>query len=223
MTDIRKKKTTTEKVQDQLNEVEAALGEAGEADTSEEEQTEEVVEQSGWTDEQVNELKDQALRLMADMENLRKRHEREMDETRKYAMTGFARDLLEVLDNLGRATKAVPADERGKNASLDTLLTGVELTERTLLGTFEKHQIKPVVPEKGQKFDHNRHQAMYEVPTDEFAPGCVADVVQTGYVLANRLLRPALVGVAKAAPKAESAKADAGGKGKKGGKVDTTA
>ena len=73
---------------------------------------------------------------MADMENLRKRHEREMDETRKYAMTGFARDLLEVLDNLGRATKAVPVEERGKNASLDTLLTGVELTERTLLGTF---------------------------------------------------------------------------------------
>ena len=175
-----------------------------------------------WTDEQVAELKDQALRLMADMENLRKRHIRELDEARKYAMTGFARDLLDVVDNLGRALSAVPAAERGQNSFLETLVTGVEMTERMLLSAFEKSQISRVHPERGERFDHNRHQAMFEVPTNDVAPGSVADVVQSGYVLADRLLRPAMVGVAKAAPKPAEASGPAG-QASKGNKVDTSA
>ena len=182
-----------------------------------------------WTEDQVRELKDQALRLMADMENLRRRHEREMDEARKYAMTAFARDLLEVLDNLGRALKSVPEDERGRNGFLETLVTGVEMTQKSLLGTFEKHRIQKVEPHRGERFDHNRHQAMYEVPTAEWPAGTIADIVQPGYVLAERLLRPALVGVAKAAPAAGGDAVAGGDEGGRpagmtgGGSVDTSA
>jgi molecular chaperone GrpE len=156
---------------------------------------------------ELNELQDKLLRTLADMENLRRRHTRELEDARKYGLTGFARDLLDVADNMRRALAAVPDDARTGNELVQNLLEGVELTERTLLNAFDKHGVKKVVPERGEKFDHNRHQAMFEVPTADLPPGHIADVMQTGWVISDRLLRPAMVGVTKAAPKPAPAQA----------------
>lgn len=157
---------------------------------------------------EIAELKDRNLRQLAEMENLRRRTQRDVEEARKFAITGFARDLLEVVDNLGRALASVPAEAREQSDFMKNLVLGVEMTERSLLGAFEKHQVRRVEPRKGDRFDHNLHQAMFEVPTTTQAPGTVAEVVQAGYVIADRLLRPALVGVAKAAPAAAEPKAE---------------
>ena len=153
---------------------------------------------------EAGELRDKVLRTLAEMENLRRRHTRELDDARKYAMAGFARDLLDVADNMRRAIAAVPEEARENNELVRNLLDGVELTERTLLNAFDKHGVKKVAPERGEKFDHNRHQAMFEVPTADLPPGHVADVMQTGWVISDRLLRPAMVGVTKAAPRPAS-------------------
>jgi molecular chaperone GrpE len=158
-------------------------------------------------EEEAAELRDRLLRTLAEMENLRARTAREVEEARKYAVTGFARDLLDAADNLRRALASVPAEGReaagaGGGDLLRNLLLGVEMTEKTLLGAFEKHRIRRVEPQRGDRFDPNLHQAMFEVPTDAQAPGTVAEVVQAGYVIADRLLRPALVGVAKAGAQA---------------------
>lgn len=171
---------------------------------------------------------DKLLRQLAEMENLRRRHARELEEARKYAMAGFARDLLDVADNMRRAIAAIPDEAREREEVVRNLLEGVELTERTLLAAFDKHGIRKVNPERGEKFDHNRHQAMFEVPTADLPPGHVADVMQTGWVIADRLLRPAMVGVTKAAPAesqakpAESQPANDDGTAR-GGSVDTQA
>ena len=114
-------------------------------------------------------------------------------------MTGFARDLTEVGDNLARALASVPAEARQQSEFMKNLVQGVEMTERSLQSALEKHQVRRVSPQKGERFDHKLHQAMFEVPSDELAPGSVAEVIQDGYVIADRLLRPALVGVSKAA------------------------
>ena len=162
------------------------------------------------------ELKDRLLRTLAEMENLRARTARDVEEARKYAVTGFARDLLDAADNLRRALASVPAEGRESGGELlRNLLLGVEMTERTLLGAFEKHRIRRVEPQRGERFDPAVHQAMFEVPTDQHAPGTIAEVMQSGYVLADRLLRPALVGVAKAAANATA--------GQGGGTPETTA
>ena len=146
--------------------------------------------------------KDQLLRTLADMENLRKRTQREVDDARRYAVTAFARDLLEVADNLRRAVATIPDEVRTSEGWAQNLAAGIDMTERALLTTFAKHRIERVVPQRGDKFDHQRHQAMYEVPTADLAPGTVAEVVSDGYVIADRLLRPAMVGVAKASTEA---------------------
>jgi len=170
-------------------------------------------------EEEAAELRDRLLRTLAEMENLRARTARDVEDARKYAVTGFARDLLETADNMRRALASVPAEGREAGGDLvRNLLLGVEMTERTLLGAFEKHRIRRVEPQKGERFDPNLHQAMFEVPTDAQAPGTVAEVVQAGYVIADRLLRPALVGVAKAgAPATQQQQQQAGAR------VDTTA
>ena len=154
---------------------------------------------------EVAEVKDRLLRALAEMENLRARTAREIDDARKYAITGFARSLLEVGDNLGRALAAVPPERRGETEFVKNLVVGVEMTEKTLQGVLERHQVRKVMPQKGDRFDHHRHQAMLEVPSSELAPGSIAEVMQAGYVIADRLLRPALVGVAKAPPTAPAA------------------
>ncbi len=147
--------------------------------------------------------KERLLRALAETENLRRRAAREVEEAHKYAITGFARELLEVADNLSRALTSIPPAAREQSELVQSLADGVALTERTLLAAFERHQIAKVVPELGEKFDHNRHQAMLELETAEHPPGTVAQVMQPGYVIADRLLRPALVAVAKA-PRADN-------------------
>ncbi len=142
------------------------------------------------------ETKDRMLRAMAETENLRRRAARDTEEARKYAITGFARELLEVSDNLARALESVP-DEARNNEQVKPLVEGIELTQRTLASCFERQKIVKVAPEPGEKFDHNLHQAMFETETDEHEPGSVIQVMQAGYQIADRLLRPAMVGVAK--------------------------
>ncbi|WP_439273205.1 nucleotide exchange factor GrpE [Pseudochrobactrum sp. HB0163] len=149
-----------------------------------------------------NALKDQILRLAADMENLRKRTAREIQDARTYATTNFARDMLSVSDNLRRALDAIPADALADDTGLKALAEGVEMTERAMLNALERHGVTKLSPE-GQKFDPNFHQAMFEVPNTEVPNNTVVEVVQTGYAIGDRVLRPAMVGVSRGGPKAE--------------------
>lgn len=152
-------------------------------------------------------LREKLLRTLAEMENLRRRTEREMADARQYAVANFARDMLTVSDNLRRAIDAVPAELRdGRDAALSALIEGVEVTERGLQQALAKHGVKRIET-KDQKFDPSFHQAMFEVETDETPPGAVAQEVQAGYVIGERVLRPALVAVAKAPAKPEKTKA----------------
>ena len=149
------------------------------------------------------ELKDKLLRVLAEMENLRKRTEREVADARLYGVTTFARDILNVADNMHRALNALDVGLRERaDTSVKALLDGVELTERELLNVLEKHGVKKLEP-LGLKFDPNRHQAMYEVPDVSVPTGHVVQVIQAGYLIGDRVLRPALVAIAKAWPKAE--------------------
>jgi molecular chaperone GrpE len=144
-------------------------------------------------------LKDKLLRSLAEMENLRRRTEREIADTRSYAVTGFARDMLSVADNLRRAIDTIPAEARKvADGALGGLIEGIELTERELVKTLERHGVRKVDP-AGQKFDPNLHQAMFEAPHDSLAKGQVHTVVQPGYAIGERVLRPALVGVSSGA------------------------
>ena len=151
------------------------------------------------------EYKDKLLRVLAEMENLRRRTEREIADTRHYGISAFARDILAVADNMGRALQALDADLREKaDAATKALLDGVELTERELLKVLEKHGVRRFEP-AGERFDPNLHQAMYEVPDATVPSGQVVQVVQPGYMIADRILRPALVAVAKGGPKPAAA------------------
>ncbi len=141
------------------------------------------------------EYKDRVLRAMAEVENVRRRAQREAEDSKKYAVTNFARELLNVADNLRRALASVdPA--KVQDDVVRNLLAGVEATERELLAVFERNGVRRVDP-KGQKFDHNLHQAIFEAENTGQPPGTVTEVLQTGYTLHDRLLRPAMVGVAK--------------------------
>jgi molecular chaperone GrpE len=150
---------------------------------------------------EVAELRDKILRTLADMENLRKRTTREVADARAYGISGFARDVLDIADNLQRALDAVPADTRAAaDPGVKSLIEGVELTERSLLNTLEKNGVKKFDP-SGEKFDPNFQQAMYEVPDPSVPAGTVVQVVQAGYMIGERVLRPALVAVAKGGAK----------------------
>ncbi|MDQ0455379.1 nucleotide exchange factor GrpE [Rhizobium paknamense] len=152
-------------------------------------------------------LRDRFLRLAADMDNLRRRTDRDVKDAKSYAVTSFARDMLAVSDNLRRAIEAVPAEAReAAEAGLAALIEGVEMTERHMLSTLERHGVKKIEPE-GQRFDPNFHQAMFEVPNPNVPNNTVVQVVQAGYTIGDRVLRPAMVGVAKGGPKADSAAA----------------
>ncbi len=152
-------------------------------------------------------LKDQLLRALADTENMRRRSEREADTARKYGHTQFARDLVGAIDNLARALASAPEDKSSLDESVQSLLTGIELSWTEIQSAIEKHGVRQINP-VGEKFDYNFHQAMFEVPTNDQPPGMVLEVVQHGYALHDRLLRPAMVGVSKAADKAEPAPAE---------------
>lgn len=141
-------------------------------------------------------MKDRLLRALAEVENMRQRAQRDKEEAIKYATTAFARDLLNVSDNLRRALDSGAGGEgQTDSETLKNLISGVEMTEKELLTVFERHGIAVVDP-GGEKFDHQYHQAMFQVPTADHPPGTIVEVVQVGYVLRDRLLRPALVGVA---------------------------
>ena len=147
------------------------------------------------------ESRDKMLRTLAEMENLRKRTAREVADARMYGITGFARDILDISDNLQRALDALPEDVRDNaDPGLKALIEGVELTERSLLNTLEKNGVKKFDP-SGQKFDPNFQQAMYEVPDASVPSGTVVQVVQAGFTIGERVLRPALVGVSKGGAK----------------------
>ena len=147
------------------------------------------------------ELKDRALRVAADMENLRRRTARDVHDARAYAIANFARDMLSVSDNLRRALDAIPAEAKASgDAGFRAFIDGVDITERAMLSALERHGVKKLEPE-GEKFDPNFHQAMFEVPNPDVPANTVVQVVQPGYSIGERVLRPAMVGVAKGGPK----------------------
>jgi len=155
-------------------------------------------------DRELADMKDRLLRTLAEMENLRKRTEREVADARTYGVTAFARDILGVADNMHRAMAALDDELRATaNEGTKALLEGVELTERELLNVLDKHGVKKIEPLK-QKFDPNKHQAMYEVEDASVPAGSVIQVVQAGYTIGERVLRPALVGIAKGGAKGEA-------------------
>ena len=164
---------------------------------------------------QVADLKDRLLRAAAEMENTRKRTERDKQDAVKYAASSFARDMLEVSDNLRRALAALNDDDRAQVPdSVKALIEGVEMTDRQLLSTFERHGVREVTPAEGEKFDPNLHEAMFEVPGTGQPAGTVVQVMSAGYMMGDRLLRAARVGVAKA---------EEGGASGPGANVDTSA
>jgi molecular chaperone GrpE len=151
------------------------------------------------------EARDKMLRTLAEMENLRKRTSREVADARTYGITGFARDILDIADNLQRALDAVPAEMKATaDPALKAFIEGVELTERSLLNTLEKNGVKKFDP-SGEKFNPNFQQAMYEVPDTSVPSGTVVQVVQAGFMIGERVLRPALVGVSKGGAKVAAA------------------
>ena len=161
---------------------------------------------------EIADLKDKLLRTLADMENLRRRAQKDREDALKYSAANFARDMLSVGDNLRRAIESIPEEGDPDGAALVAFIEGVALTEKDLLSALERHGIKKIEP-MGEKFDPQFHEAMFEIPTPDADNGTVMQVIETGYVIHDRLLRPAKVGIAKAVPR------DTG----PGGQVDTTA
>ena len=150
---------------------------------------------------EVAELNDKLLRALAEAENVRRRAQRDKTDASKYAIANFAREMVGVADNLHRAMAAVDEEKRKADSALDQMIVGLEMTEREILTTFERFGITKIEA-LGKKFDHNFHEAMFEIDDDQKPAGTVIQVVETGYVLNDRLLRPAKVGVAKGGPPA---------------------
>lgn len=146
---------------------------------------------------ELSDSRDRLLRALAETENVRRRGEREREQERRFAATNFGKDMLNVADNLRRALDSAP-EAQAQDDFTRTLLSGVAATERELLSAFERHGIRRIAPEPGEKFDHNIHQAMFEVEHTGKPAGSIVQVLQNGYLMHDRLLRPALVGVAKA-------------------------
>jgi molecular chaperone GrpE len=159
---------------------------------------------------EISRFKDQALRALAEAENTRRRAQREIEDNNKYAVANFARDILPLADNLRRALDTLKPEERAADEKLEKFAQGIELVEREFLATIERQQVKKVDP-LGQPFDHNLHQAVMQVEAADKAPGTVVQVLQPGYTIHGRLLRPAMVVVSK------------GGAASPGAGIDTTA
>lgn len=145
---------------------------------------------------QISDLKDQLLRTMAESENIRKRTLKEVEQAKKYSHISFVRDLVSSVDNLKRALDSVPDDKNDLPEPIKNLILGLEIVEKEIVTTLERHNIKQISP-LGEKFDYNFHQAMFEVPTNNSEPGVVVEVSQNGYLLYERLVRPAMVGISK--------------------------
>ena len=150
-----------------------------------------------------DELKDQILRAMAEVENMRRRTERELSQARKYGHSNFARDLIAAVDNLKRAVDVLPEDRSSLDEAMSNLVIGVEMINQEINNVLEKHGVHVIDP-MSEKFDYEKHQAMFEVPTDEVEPGTIMQVAQRGWMLHDRLLTPAMVGVSKTVDDADS-------------------
>lgn len=158
---------------------------------------EEALQQIAVLRKQLAEMQDKMLRALAEAENIRRRSERERQDTAKFSVGNFARDLLGVSDNLRRALNAIHADHQENNEQLKAIFVGVEATERELHRVFESNGIRKIDP-IDQKFDPHQHEVIFEAPVEGKAPGTVIQVVEPGYMIWERLLRPARVGIAKA-------------------------
>lgn len=185
----------TEKTADTIDEASTTLksDEPPEPTVSEIDPLEKLVEEN-------KELQDKVLRLAAEMENLRRRTEREKQDMAKFAITNFARDILTIDDNLNRALNSVPKADAEKDPALNSLYEGIEMTGRELLNVFERYGITRIDP-RGEIFDPNSHQAMFEMPNPEVPAGTIVEVVATGFMIESRVLRPAMVGIAKGGEK----------------------
>ncbi|WP_455466124.1 nucleotide exchange factor GrpE [Bartonella sp. B39] len=172
-----------------------------------EEEKNELVDPLVALQDENKELKDQLLRLAADMENLRRRTARDVADAKAYSIASFARDMLSVSDNLNRALEAIPEGAKENDAGLKTLAEGVEMTERAMIAALERHGVQKIHPE-GQKFDPHFHQAMFEIPNSDVPDNTVQQVIQAGYIIGERVLRPAIVGVAKGGIKEPSVESD---------------
>ncbi|MCH8137685.1 MAG: nucleotide exchange factor GrpE [Proteobacteria bacterium] len=186
---------------------EAKAGEAP-AEPAEPAEAEPAPDPKAELEAQIADLTDRFARAVAELENYRRRAEREREDVAKYAISNFARDMLAVADSLGLALASISAEVRSEDKNLDNLAAGVELTERGLMAAFERHGITKVDP-MGERFNHDLHQAMFEIEDKEKPAGTIVEVMQAGYVLKDRLLRPAMVGVTKGG----AAKTDAPGPG----------
>jgi len=205
MNDEKSKQTPGENAGENgdLPEDDAATPEQGEAEVS------------GWgageleaLKEENADLKDRLLRAAAEMENLRRRTERDKSDTAKFAVSNFARDTLTIADNIARAIAHVPEDAAEEDPALKSFLDGMKVTERELMNVMERHGIARLDP-KGERFDPNKHQAMFEVDDKDVAEGTIVEVVQAGYVIADRILRPAMVGIAKGGEKQKRSEEEA--------------
>ncbi len=173
------------------------------AEAAEDAPGEEEKEEGKDPEAQIAELKDKLLRARAEMQNLHRRFTRELEEKAKYAATALARDLLTAADNLQRALDSINPEAREQDEALEAFAAGVEAIEREMLSAFGNHNIRKIEP-LDEKFNPEFHQAMFEVENTGRASGTVVEVVQPGYLLHDRLLRPAMVGVAKGEPSEES-------------------
>ena len=176
-------------------EVEQFLDEEVEKEVEEEEEEEEEEEDND-LEVKIKELKDQLMRTLADGENLRKRTLKEVEQAKKYSHISFVRDLVSSVDNLKRALDSIPEDKSNLSEPIKNLILGLEIVEKEIVTTLEKNNIKQISP-LGEKFDYNFHQAMFEIPTNDCDPGLVVEVSQNGYLLYDRLVRPAMVGISK--------------------------
>jgi len=164
-----------------------------ESSDSEEDNDNEIISD---LEQKVLDLKDQLMRTLADGENLRKRTLKDVEHSKKYSHISFVKDLVSSVDNLQRALEAVPEDKSSLPEPIKNLIIGLEIVEKEITSTLEKHNVKQIDP-LGEKFDYNFHQAMFEVPTNDDEPGTVVQVSQKGYILHDRLVRPAMVGISK--------------------------
>ncbi|MBT5038600.1 MAG: nucleotide exchange factor GrpE [Rhodospirillaceae bacterium] len=211
-------------------------GDSGESEEIRDEETAldipEMAPDDGESEEEENadadatELKDQLLRALAETENVRRRAKKDVADAGRYGIANFARDMLSVSDNMARALESIPDGAREESEIVKALVEGVEMTARELATALERHGIKQVNP-LGEKFDYNLHQAMFEAPATGQPDGTIIEVVQAGFVIGDRLLRPAMVGVAKAAPPPKDMDGDQSGDNGKaenlGSALDTSA
>ena len=191
---------TENKKNEEMNEENISEEKEAEQPDAAEKSAEEELTPLSVAEAEINELRDKLLRAVAEAENVRRRAEKEKADAANYAVTGFARDMLAVGDNLHRALEALP-EGADLPDSVKNLIEGVKMTDRELHNIFERHGIKKIDPQ-GEPFDHNHHQAMFEAPTED-PNGTVIQVMQVGYKIKERLLRPAMVGVSKGGPSEE--------------------